>query len=446
MSTTEPTTPKGAAKSGRAKEPASALARTSDRLQKLLQAARQLGSTLDPREIYEALARLLQDSVTFDGLIVSSFDPALQQITCQYAWVEGERLDPAGLPPLKLGAENEGMQSRVIRTGLPYLFSDVEQRVRDKGTYYEVTPDGEAERMSREAPPDSDYKATRSAMMAPIVLDGQVLGVVQVMSMREGAYTQGDLELMEGMVLQMGAAARNAALYAKAQREVEERTKAQASIEELNRRLQRAMAETHHRVKNNLQVLAALVDMQVDESGETVPRSTLERLRLQIQSLSSLHDLLTQAAKSRGSADSVPVHAALEKLVETISTTSGDREMTLDSDEIEMPARQSTAFTLLVNEVISNAIKHGSGPITIQVTLTSEWPMGMERRATRRVIVDICDEGPGFPEGFDPRVAANTGMELIDSLSRWDLNGWISYINRPEGGAQVVATFPLVEA
>ena len=46
----------------------------------------------------------------------------------------------------------------------------------------------------------------------------------------------------------------------------------QAKIEDLNARLQRAMTETHHRVKNNLQVVAAMIDMQMMEYGDTIPR------------------------------------------------------------------------------------------------------------------------------------------------------------------------------
>ena len=59
--------------------------------------------------------------------------------------------------------------------------------------------------------------------------------------------------------------------------------------------------------------------------------------------------------------------------------------------------------------------------------------------------LEVCDDGPGFPPGFDPLKSANTGIELIESMGRWDLCGEILYQNRPTGGACVVITFPLVE-
>ena len=59
------------------------------------------------------------------------------------------------------------------------------------------------------------------------------------------------------------------------------------------------------------------------------------------------------------------------------------------------------------------------------------------------VCLEICDEGPGFPPGFDSRTAANTGLELIDSTARWDLRGELSYENRDRGGGRVIVTFPV---
>ena len=58
------------------------------------------------------------------------------------------------------------------------------------------------------------------------------------------------------------------------------------------------------------------------------------------------------------------------------------------------------------------------------------------------IAVTVCDDGPGFPAGFDARAAANTGLELILSLVEWDLAGQIEFANQPDGGAQVTLTLP----
>jgi PAS domain S-box-containing protein len=172
----------------------------------LLGAARELGKSLEPERVYERFRELLVDVIPYDGLVISSYDPAEELIRCDYAWNEGNVIDPGSLPPLPLNPEG-GMQSRVIVSGKPFLFRDVPQEVRQRGgTYYNVDRQGKMEKI-----PDSGPSRTTSAMMVPINHDGDVVGVVQLMRDR-GEYDGEEVELFEALVAQMAAAVRNARL------------------------------------------------------------------------------------------------------------------------------------------------------------------------------------------------------------------------------------------
>jgi signal transduction histidine kinase len=173
----------------------------------LLGVARELGETLEPDRVYDRFRELLADVVPNDGIVVSSYEEAEGLIRCEYAWVGGNRLDPAILPPLPLNREGRGMQSRVITTGEPLLVNDVEERVQEHGgTYYDVDPQGTVRKL-----PDSGPSGTQAALMVPVKHESRVVGVVQVMR-DEGRYTAEQLELVEGLVGQMAAAVRNARL------------------------------------------------------------------------------------------------------------------------------------------------------------------------------------------------------------------------------------------
>ena len=139
----------------------------------------------------------------------------------------------------------------------------------------------------------------------------------------------------------------------------EEREKHHAEIETLNFRLQRAMAETHHRVKNNLQVVAALVDLQTMIDRPAVPIEELLRIGRHIRSLAAIHDLLTQNAKDNGTSDSVLTREVMDKLAPLLRTIVGDRIIRFDVEDISLPQRQGTSLAVLVNELVSNAVKHG---------------------------------------------------------------------------------------
>ena len=173
----------------------------------LLDAARQLGETLEPERVYERFHELLGGLVPHDGIVVSSYDERDGLIRCEYAWVEGNVIDPSTLPALPLNREGGGMQSRVIVTGESSLFNDVAERVQSvDGEYYNVDREGTVQRI-----PDSGSAGTTAAMMVPVKHEGRVVGVVQLMTDR-GTYSQEQLELCEGLVAQMAAAVRNARL------------------------------------------------------------------------------------------------------------------------------------------------------------------------------------------------------------------------------------------
>lgn len=206
----------------------------------------------------------------------------------------------------------------------------------------------------------------------------------------------------------------------------------QNDIEALNRRLQRAMTETHHRVKNNLQVISALIDLQVGSGLDQIPTTELVRMAHHIRGLAMIHDLLTQQTRENGESESLSVRVALDNLLPLLQGISHGRALKFRVEDARLPIGQATSFAVLTNELVSNATKHGRGDIGLSFVV-------IEKQGR----LEVWDDGPGFPDGFDPKTSANTGIELVESLARWDLRGDVEYRNRPEGGASVLVKFPL---
>ena len=196
--------------------------RGAEKAELLLAAASYLNETLELERVYDRFHELLSEAVPHNGVIVSSFDPETELISCDYAWVDGGKLDPAILPPLPLNHEG-GMQSRVIMSGEPLLMNDVPEQVKDPaGVYYDVDREGHMRKLPDEGPP-----GVQSALMLPVKHEGEVVGVVQLMHETK-RYDDEQLELAEGLVALMAAAVRNARLHEEAQAEAAARARAEA--------------------------------------------------------------------------------------------------------------------------------------------------------------------------------------------------------------------------
>ena len=195
----------------------------AEKAELLLSAARYLNETLEPDRVFDRFRELLAEAVPHNGVVVSAFDPEMERISCEYAWVDGEKLDPSIFPSLPLNRAGGGMQSRVIVSGEPLLVNDVPEQVKDPaGVYYDVDREGHMRKIPEEGPP-----GVQSAMMLPVKHEGEVVGVVQLMH-EQSAYDQEQLELAEGLIGLMAAAARNARLHEQAQTEAAARARAEA--------------------------------------------------------------------------------------------------------------------------------------------------------------------------------------------------------------------------
>jgi PAS domain S-box-containing protein len=204
--------------------------RGAEKAELLLAAARYLNETLELERVYDRFRELLSDAVPHNGVIVSSYDPETGLISCDYAWVDGGKLDPSILPPLPLNREGGGMQSRVIVTGESLLVGDVPERVKDPaGVYYDVDREGHMRKLPDEGPP-----GVQSAMMLPVKHEGEVVGVVQLMHESQ-VYDEEQLELVEGLIGLMAAAVRNARLHEQAQAEAAARATAETIAAERER-------------------------------------------------------------------------------------------------------------------------------------------------------------------------------------------------------------------
>ena len=191
--------------------------------------------------------------------------------------------------------------------------------------------------------------------------------------------------------------------------------------------------EIHHRVKNNLQTVAALLRMQSRRVGSQEARDSLKEGVDRILSMAVVHEFL-----SREEGQAINIRDVAQRiLTQTEQGLMGpgkDITLGLTGPSLYLPGKQATACALILNELLQNALEHGY-----------EW---RERGRIDVILEDqgdhvgiqISDDGQGLPEGFNPRSGESLGLEIVRRLVEDDLGG--AFDLRDDGGVSATVVFP----
>lgn len=168
--------------------------------------------------------------------------------------------------------------------------------------------------------------------------------------------------------------------------------------------------EVHHRVKNNLQIVVSLLNIQSkflkDEMALAAIRTSQQRLRI----ISFIHQQLYQTETLR----TVDVSQYIQNLVAYLKDgmdLAGTIAFQLDIADIEMDAGEVVAIGLIINEVVTNAAKHAFPGRSFGVV-----KIGLNRSVDGCFTFSVQDNGVGLPKGFDWRQSRSAGFTLIGMM------------------------------
>jgi len=192
--------------------------------------------------------------------------------------------------------------------------------------------------------------------------------------------------------------------------------------------------EVHHRVKNNLQSVAALLRMQQRRAHEAETRHGLSEAISRILSVAVIHEFL-----SLDETQSINVRDVCQRIVtQTRQALAPGQlvEFSVEGPAIYLPSQQATATALVINELVQNALEHGyehqaHGQVKLVLTDGGD-----------SVKLEICDDGEPLSADFDFSNTASLGLQIVRSLVQADLRGEITLENQPERGVVATVVFP----
>jgi two-component sensor histidine kinase len=188
------------------------------------------------------------------------------------------------------------------------------------------------------------------------------------------------------------------------------------------------LKEIHHRVKNNLQVVASMLHLQAGYIKDGEARTLFEESRMRVESMALLHEKLYQA-KDLAGIDFREYVVDLAGNLLTLNTGGTKRiEMNLDIEGVILDVNKSIPCGLIINELVSNALAHA-----FPDEMKGKIDISMHSSIEKRIRLSVSDNGIGFPEDLDFRNTTSLGMQLVNSLVS-QLEGLIE-LDRSEGTA-----------
>lgn len=290
-----------------------------------------------------------------------------------------------------VGADLESPAGYALRTGKPVISNHLENEQRFR------TPDLLVKH------------GIRRAMNVILQGDGLPFGVLEVDSKSEGEFNEHDIAFLQGAANILGMAIE----------QQQYQRKLQAALD----RHQVLLKEVNHRVKNSLQVVSAMLQLQAKD--DQASSEQLNAAASRVNAVGRAYERLAYNADH----EKIDLIAYLREIVGDLRPTVAPCEIDFDAPEaIRFAADRAILVGLIINELVSNAGKYAypdrpSGTIWVRVLLQS---------GKQTVLISVRDEGVGFPAGYNSTTSRRLGTRLVNALSE-QLGGELAHPTSPLG-------------
>ena len=302
-----------------------------------------------------------------------------------------------------------------------------------------------------------------SLLHVPILSKDKVLGVLSVDNrIGRRVFTEIDETMLTSLADYAAVAIENADLYARAQQEIAERVRAEAQIQASLKEKEVLLKEIHHRVKNNLQIISSLLNLQTDYVDDGQTSKALQDSQHRIRSMALIHEKLYRS-RDLAHVDLVEYIQNLTAYLFRVYDANAEAvTLVVKGKDVFLDIDTAVPCGLIVNELISNSLKHAFSPSEDRSpggdrSTGRDRPAGQTgqirielRQNGRQLTVMVSDNGAGLPPDFDFRHTSSLGLQLVNMLVT-QLDGTIELdrghpgLPGRAGGTTFIITFPIAQ-
>lgn len=187
------------------------------------------------------------------------------------------------------------------------------------------------------------------------------------------------------------------------------------------------LQEVHHRVKNNLQVISSLLNMQMRQIADSQTRNALEECKTRVEAIALIHEKLYQSRDYANVPFSEYVRSLAHNVFHAAGISPANVKLEVEVEPVALAVDKAIPCGLILSELITNTLKHAfpaNRNGKVHVTL---------RKLDHKLLLAVADNGVGMPQDFDVETSQSLGMQLVTTLVE-QVHGQLE-ITRGEGTA-----------
>lgn len=193
--------------------------------------------------------------------------------------------------------------------------------------------------------------------------------------------------------------------------EISDKKTAESKLKDSLKEKELLLKEVHHRVKNNLQVISSILNLQSNYVDDENTLSILRESQNRIKSMSFIHESLYQTNTLSNIDFSEYMINLVKNLVHSYQMYDQNIDFTYNVEDVELNLDQAIPCGLIVNELVSNALKYAFNGIE-----KPELILSLKELDAETVKIEVADNGKGLPQGFQIEESNTLGLQLVQTL------------------------------
>ncbi|MDL1898586.1 GAF domain-containing protein, partial [Anaerolineae bacterium CFX7] len=368
-------------------------------------------SELDLASLLNIIGEQVRQIFDVQSTYIALYDRAHETIALPYFVNDNKRVQ---VEPIRFG---EGLTSQIIRTRQPLVLNEtLDDTMAQLGAKVFGAP-------------------AQAYLGVPILVGDEVTGVISIQSAVRGhTFGEGNVRLLETIAAAVGAAIQNAQLYGAMEQEVQERKRAEEEIKLSLKEKEVLLKEIHHRVKNNLQIITSLLNLQSAQIKDPETLAMFRESQARVRSMALIHEKLYQSKDLARIDFSGYVRELMVYLFRSYTVSPDQIQTEFEMGEIYLGIDTAIPCGLIISELVTNAMKYA-----FPNGRRGRLAIALHPRDDGNLVLRIADNGVGFPDDFDWRESDSLGLQLVSTLTS-QLHGKMEVSGRD--GACFTLTFP----